>query len=233
MKKKMIASAAMSMALVAAMGSTAFAAGQKTGGAGTSTAPVYVYGDGEYVGEVGTITLPGTYKTDAKADEIKKNYYVEIYWETTQNDLTYTIGSNAYSWKVFDAVTDGTEVKDPKAGAAKSAGYVFDKAAGTWSGAASVKLTVNNWSNAPVKATLTSVAGTHTNGDTATFTGKTETLDLASAAANANLDGTRVTTPATGDKTLSVSKADIAEGTYITETDDDLVKITVALTAAN
>lgn len=156
MKKKMIASAAMSMVLVAAMGSTAFAA-TKTEGTGTTSNPVYVYGsDFNDDVKLGTIDITGGLTDNNAADSVAKKYYVEVTW-STNSSLKYTVGNDAYTWEIYD--TEGNKIEDlTKKTPAAKAGYEFNDAKGKWDGKATVTVSVKNWSNAKVWSQL-SAAG--------------------------------------------------------------------------
>lgn len=82
--------------------------------------------------------------------DVAANYYVVVSWEV-ESDLVYSIGKEAYSWNVYSDVATKT---DATAGNAAGAGYEVDYSQGTWTGSATVKVTVTNWSNRAVTANV-------------------------------------------------------------------------------
>lgn len=111
-------------------------------------------------------------------DEFDKNpdnktNYVVMEW-TVDSSLTYTVGEKDYQWNVYNTATgdDGvtTETKLTNDGAATTGenspkanlGRYDEK--GTWSGTATITVTVENWSNVDVYATTKWAPGKVTDG---------------------------------------------------------------------
>lgn len=192
MKKKTIASAALSMALVASMGMTAFAAD-----------PVTVYGPDP--NKTVTIDVNGSVANTVKKADVEKNYYVELSWAPKEDsNLTYTIGKDAYTWNIYDA--DGTVITD-NTKAAVEAGYGFT-GEGTWTGKAAFDITVKNWSNGNVKATA-SAAGE---------TGIQVTSAEKSVVADALSNTASITDYVEGTSTIGTNKVTLAANNKSTKT---------------
>lgn len=108
-------------------------------------------------------------------DEFDKNpdnktNYVVMEW-TVDSSLTYTVNATDYQWNVYNTATgdDGatTETKLTNDGAATTSSKAnlgrYDEK-GTWSGKATITVTVENWSNVDVYATTKWAPGKVTDG---------------------------------------------------------------------
>lgn len=227
MKKKMIASAAMSMALVAAMGSTAFAA-TKTDGAGTSADPVYVYGaDFNEVVTPGTIDVTGGVTDNNTADTVAKKYYVEVSW-ATNSKLQYTYGTDAYTWEVYDMNSDKITDLTKKTPAAK-AGYEFNAEGGTWNGSATVTVSVKNWSNAAVYSKLSAAGAVEgmmdvKNNEAKKIAALSDSVTFTKGAST-TAENRAVATAVTD--TITINNADLKKG--IAKDNDKVATVTVTL----
>ena len=116
------------------------------------------------------IPVPATGKVTAlnisefDKDSNNKTNYVVMEW-TVDSDLTYTVGETDYQWNVYNTATaeggvttetkltnnvtptTGENTTTPKANLGR-----YDEK-GTWSGTATITVTVENWSNVDVYAT--------------------------------------------------------------------------------
>ena len=144
---KKFLSAVLALAMAFALCTTAFAA----------TSPVYVT---TAPPETGATENTNMWKIPIDADaevtkpaagEVAKNYYVVVEWSIAEGaNLKYTRGADAYSWVVADS--EGNTLNSEKTGTPAKAGYQVKD--GTWAGSATVNVTVTNWSNDAVVATL-------------------------------------------------------------------------------
>lgn len=125
------------------------------------------------------IPVPATGKVTAlNIDEFdqktnNKTNYVVMEW-TVESSLTYTVGATDYQWNVYNTATaEGgatTETKLTNNGTATpgenspkaNLGRYDEK--GTWSGKATITVTVENWSNVDVYATTKWAPGKVTDG---------------------------------------------------------------------
>ncbi len=89
-----------------------------------------------------------------------ETYYVEMEWFVTSS-LTYTVNSTDYVWNVYNVTTDGSETEtkltnsDASTESKPTATMGRYDVNGKWSGTATIKVDVKNWSNVAVKATAT------------------------------------------------------------------------------
>ena len=108
----------------------------------------------EASGTSGKIEVPATgHVTAFDASQVDDTYYVVMKWEVNST-LTYTLGAKDYKWNVYNTagekLTNSTTT--PTDTTPNTAKYVAE---GTWSGDATVKVDVANWSNVPITATPT------------------------------------------------------------------------------
>lgn len=150
---KRILSAALALAMVLCLSVSAFAADPKhTWGTGITAddteGDVKTAWDG--LTEVSQdITVPAAFNDDDfDATKVEANYFVVLTWNV-ESTLTYTIQSSDFTWHVYDALADGEDSQSADfSGTAAAAGYEGD---GKWTGTATVNVTMQNWSNRPVK----------------------------------------------------------------------------------
>lgn len=103
------------------------------------------------VGDRWIINVPAsTDKVALDPKNVADVYYVVVTWEV-KSDIVYQIGGKGYSWKLYseDALA-GSEVTADSTGTPSSAGYVSN--GNKWDKTATVKLTVENWSNVALTA---------------------------------------------------------------------------------
>lgn len=205
----------MAIAMIFALATTAFAADPITKVFVTTTPK-----EGEtqfYTDKPNTIDIPITGDLDtSEADnpyEVTANYYVIVKYEVT-SALKFKINEKAYTWNVNSEATGSISAQHTL----KSA---LTKDDGTWSGNATVKVTLENWSNRDMQAALSfaaqttkdeskgvvdgmnvddealSYAADSTNGDNTKW--NTNVLTLRSAAAGVKItDGAKAEDPVRG-----------------------------------
>lgn len=104
-----------------------------------------------------TIDIPITGDLDtSEADnpyDVTANYYVIVKYDVTST-LKFKINEKAYTWNV------NTEKATGSISAQHTLKDALTKADGTWSGNATVKVTLENWSNRDMKAVLNFAAQT-------------------------------------------------------------------------
>lgn len=128
--------------------------------------------DEEKSEKTGTVTITDkskeyrtTIEVPAKgnvADFTSENetYYVEMTW-SVESTLTYTVNTTDYVWNVYNVSDDDdkTETKltnnDATAESKPTATMGRYDVNGKWSGTATIKVDVKNWSNVAVQATAT------------------------------------------------------------------------------
>lgn len=122
----------------------------------------------------GNVTALNIDEFDQRTDN--KTNYVVMEW-TVDSSLTYTVGATDYQWNVYntataeggattetkltnnnDTATTGENTTPPKANLGR-----YDEK-GTWSGQATITVTVENWSNVDVYATTKWAPGKVTDG---------------------------------------------------------------------
>ena len=104
-----------------------------------------------------TIGIPITGDLDtSEADnpyDVTENYYVIVRYDVTSS-LKFKINEKAYTWNV------NTEKATGSISAQHTLKDALTKADGTWSGNATVKVTLENWSNRDMQAALSFAAQT-------------------------------------------------------------------------
>lgn len=146
---KKLFSIALALALVLSLSVTAFASGgSSTWATGAKAEGVTAWDGMAPVAQ--DITIPADFEDKFDADTVTANYFVVLTWDV-ESTLKYTIESSNFSWVVYDSADKDSQSADFNGTAAK-AGYEGD---GTWSGSATVKVTMQNWSNRPIKGSFT------------------------------------------------------------------------------
>lgn len=145
----------MAIAMTFALATTAFAADPITKVFVTTTPK-----EGEtqfYTDKPNIIDIPITGDLDtSEADnpyDVTANYYVIVKYEVT-SALKFKINEKAYTWNVNTEETTGS------ISAQHTLKSALTKADGTWSGNATVKVTLENWSNRDMQAALSFEAQT-------------------------------------------------------------------------
>lgn len=153
---KKILSLVLALALICAMATTAFAANYTDDATFTITTSEADNATGSGTDYTWNIDVSAKLEAEEVNEaDVAANYYVVVSWDVT-SELTYKIGSDAYSWNVYSAVNEETGEKTSAAndGNATAAGYEVDYTKGVWDGSATVKVTVENWSNRTVTAEI-------------------------------------------------------------------------------
>lgn len=145
----------MAIAMIFALATTAFAADPIT----KSDTKVFVTTDPVGTGEtkfdvdngntIG-IDIPATFVPSVNDPyKVEANYYVIVKYDL-KSELVFTVGESAYTWNVNET-----------SGAASSANHQLKSTYdGTWSGTATVNVTVENWSNRDMQAALSFTGAT-------------------------------------------------------------------------
>lgn len=126
------------------------------------------------------IDIPANFVADATDPyKVEANYYVIVKYEV-EPKLVFTVGETAYTWNVNET-----------GGAVSSANHQLKSSYdGTWSGTATVNVTVENWSNRDMQAAMTFASNTtvatpdNDNGVLKAITVKNEAQSFAAAAGN-------------------------------------------------
>lgn len=145
---KKILSLALALIMICAMTTVAFATEATT--ATNSFTITTASGEGENTGATvsghkWSISIGAGLDADEVTEaDVAANYYVVVDWTVT-SDLVYKIGKDAYSWNI---------TTDESTQQATGAGYVVDYSKGIWEGSAIVEVTVTNWSNRELTATI-------------------------------------------------------------------------------
>lgn len=108
----------------------------------------------EASGTSGEIKVPATgHVTAFDASKVTDTYYVVMKWEVNST-LTYTLGEDDYKWNVYNETNEKltNSTTTPADTTPATAKYVAE---GAWSGNATVKVGVTNWSNVAITATPT------------------------------------------------------------------------------
>ena len=142
---KKFLSIALALCLVLSISVTAFAIESTTYGTGATATGVTAWDGTSSTSQ--NITVPATFDGSGFDDmDVTANYFVVLRWGVTST-LTYTITSSDFSWVVYDSADKDS--KDSNfSGTAAKAGYTGN---GTWSGTATVSVSMQNWSNRPIK----------------------------------------------------------------------------------
>lgn len=149
--------------------------------------------------------------TDGTTGEVAKAYYVTVSWDV-DSSLAYTAGNTTLTWNAEEMKYEGTTGD------------------GMWSGAATVKVTVTNKSNAAITATAV------WNKDTSAGASAEMKFDNATVRVESAADGVAVVAgqsgaEKTGTITGTISSGDVS-GT-ISETDAKLGNVTVSFQPAD
>lgn len=182
---KKIMSLVLALALVLSMGVTVFAA-DVTVGNGTDTIPE----------NSNTVNVTANYVPGENVSAGTK-YLVNVSWDVG-GTLTYTDKTKTYTWNTTDMHYELTDTAK----------------AGTWSGSATVDLTVTNKSNADISVECSNV--TKAAGLTMTATFDKQTFDVATAAPKDVSDTTvKTAVPATATLTISNVSGEITADTTV------------------
>lgn len=183
---KKIMSLVLALALVLSMGVTVFA-DEATVGDSTDTIPA----------NSNTVNVTANYVPGENVSAGTK-YLVNVSW-TVSGTLTYKDKTNTYTWNTTDMRYEHTDTAE----------------AGTWSGSASVDLTVTNKSNADISVQCSDVTKPTGLNMTAHF--DKQTFDVATAApADVTDTSVQKAVPVTAKLTISdVSGAITAENTIV------------------
>lgn len=127
------------------------------------------------------IDIPANFVASANDPyKVKANYYVIVKYEV-KSELVFTVGESAYTWNVNEG----------EKGTVSSANHQLKSSYdGTWSGTATVNVTVENWSNRDMQAAMTFAPNTtvatsdNDNGVLKAITVKNEAQTFAAAAGN-------------------------------------------------
>lgn len=168
---KKILSLILALVMIFAMATTAFA--EETEETEGATTPTYEFtittSDSENANAAGS-KYSWNIDVPAALDEVKPeneenvaaNYFVVVEW-SIESELVYKIGLDAYSWNIYSGITtdeetgDVTKVKygeDENDTTVDGAGYEIDYSKGIWSGVATITVSVTNWSNRALSATV-------------------------------------------------------------------------------
>lgn len=178
----------MAIAMTFALATTAFAADPSTT---TTTSGSKVFVTTEPVGKDETkfdkdngntigIDIPANFVVGTNDPyKVEANYYVIVKYEV-EPKLVFTVGETAYTWNVNET-----------GGAVSSANHQLKSSYdGTWSGTATVNVTVENWSNRDMQAAMTFASNAtvatpdNDNGVLKAITVKNEAQSFAAAAGN-------------------------------------------------
>lgn len=150
----------MAIAMIFALATTAFAADPSTATSGSKVFVTTTPNEGETkfdTSNPNTIDIPITGDLDtSEADnpyDVTANYYVIVKYDVT-SALKFKINEKAYTWNVNTEATTGS------ISAQHTMKSDLTKADGTWSGNATVKVTLENWSNRDMQAALSFAAQT-------------------------------------------------------------------------
>ena len=182
---KKIMSLVLALALVLSMGVTVFA-GEATVGDSTGTIPE----------NSNTVNVTAKYEAGENVSAGTK-YLVNVSW-TVNSTLTYKDKTKTYTWKTTDMHYEHTDTAE----------------AGTWSGSATVDLTVTNKSNADISVQCSDVIKATGLNMTAQF--DKQTFDVATVAPADVTDTTvKVADPVTAKLTISNVSGEITADTTV------------------